>query len=106
MSHEVKRRASLLDFVRYLRKHIYELADYTNPDFTADERIRIYSLLGAVEQLMAFAEELGDRELYAIMDDFTYALHEAGMGAPGKGKSELDKFAYRLDDYEEKSSEP
>ena len=105
MPDEIKHKASLLDFVRYLRKHIYELADNRNPDFTPDERNRIYSLGGAVENLMAFAEELGDRELYDIMDDFTYALQESSMGAPSKGRFELDKFAHRLDDYEKKLPE-
>ena len=100
MSPETKSKATLFDFVRYLRKHIYELADSSTPEFTQDEHYKLHDLGGAVEELMIFAQETGDRALYDILDDFDYAVKECGMGAPSKGKFELDKGAFKLDEYE------
>ena len=102
MSPETKSKATLFDFVRYLRKHIYELADSSTPEFTQDEHYKLHDLGGAVEELMIFAQETGDRALYDILDDFDYAVKECGMGAPSKGKSELDRGAFKLDEYEHK----
>lgn len=100
MSSETKRKTELFDFVRYLRKHIYELADSSALEFSQEEQWRISSLGGAVEELMSFAQETEDRALYDILNDFDYAVKECGMGAPGKGKSELDRGAFRIDEYE------
>src|SRR6266446_4175803 len=102
MSPETESTATLFDFARYLRKHIYELADGSTPEFSQDERYKLHSLGGAVEELMMFAQETGDRPLYDILDDFDYAVKECGMGAPSKGKFELDKGAFKLDEYEHK----
>ena len=102
MSPETESKATLFDFVRYLRKHIYELADSSTPEFTQDEYYKINDLGGAVEELMIFAQETGDRALYDILDDFDYAVKECGMGAPSKGKSELDRGAFKLDEYKHK----
>ena len=100
MSFETERKSTLFDFVLYLRKHIYELSDSSALEFSQDEQYKLHSLRGAIEELMVFALEIGDRGLYDILDDLDYAVKECGIGAPGKGKSELDRGAFRIGDYE------
>jgi hypothetical protein len=100
MPSDTNNKPSLLDFVRYLQRHLYELADNENGNFTQEEKYKLNKLSGAVETLAVFAEEFGDKELWFIADDFIYAVNESLMGAPFKGKSEMDRSAYKLEEYE------
>lgn len=104
MSLEAKSKGTLIGLIRYLREEIYALTEISNPTLSEDELQKIATLSFTVEHLMDFANKIGDRALYDILDDFTYALNETEMGAPAKGKSELDDCFYRIDDYEKQDS--
>lgn len=97
---DINNQPPLFEFLRYLQSHIGVLTDNQNNSYTEEEKWKLERLGGAAETLAAFAEEIKDKDLCSIIDDFIYTINKTSMGASFKVKAEMTKFAYKLNDYE------
>jgi hypothetical protein len=101
---DTKNQPLLFEFLRYLQVHLGKLTDNQHNIYTEEEKWKIAQLSGAAETLAAFAEEIGDQELCSIVEDFIYTVNKTSMGTSFKVQSEMTKFDYKLNDYEEKAA--
>lgn len=92
----------LFEFLRYLQANLGELTDNQNNNYTEEEKWKLGRLGGAAETLASFAEEIGDRDLCLIVDDFIYTVNKTSMGGSFKVQSEMTKFDYKLNNYEKR----
>jgi hypothetical protein len=92
------------EFLRYLQANLGELTDNQHNSYTEEEKWRLGRLGNAAETLASFAEEIGDKELCSIADDFIYTVNKTSMGSSFKVQSEIAKFDYKLNNYEKKAN--
>ena len=70
-----------------------------------EQEDQLNSIRRTVGVLMQVAENVNDRRLYDILDDFEYGVNETSMGAPGKAAHELAKTEAKIQELERTHSE-
>lgn len=93
----------LFEFLRYLKTNLGELTDNRNNSYTEEEKWKLGRLGGAAETLASFAEEIGDKDLCVIVDDFIYTVNKTSMGASFSAQSGMIRFEDKIDNYERKA---
>lgn len=94
-------QATIINVVRHLHQELSELV--AADSLSEEQEYRLNSIGRTVEILTQVAQQVNDRALYEILDDFEYAVNETSMGAAGKGASELARTEAKIQRLEKAS---
>ena len=92
-----KNRVALFTVIRYINRQLNMIVALES--LSGDDQYLLNNLHGAIQVLMSVAEENHDTQVYALAEDFEYAVNHIGL-APFKAKSALCEALTKVESLE------